>query len=31
MDPDLRMKIAKTLGDSVADKFFFGFEARQKD
>jgi len=31
MDPDLRMEIAKTLGDSVADKFFFGFEARQKD
>lgn len=31
MDPDLRMKIGKTLGDSVADKFFFGFEARQKD
>lgn len=31
MDPELRMEIAKTLGDSVADKFFFGFEARQKD
>lgn len=31
MDPDLRMKIGKTLGDSVADKFFFGFDAKQKD
>ena len=31
MDPDLRMEIAKTLGDSVADKFLFGFEAKQKD
>ena len=31
MDPDLRIKIGKTLGDSIADKFFFGFEAKQKD
>ena len=31
MDPDLRMKIGKTLGESVADKFLFGVEAKQKD